>query len=1163
MQIISLQHDIVLGLIIYTVLKIKSINDGLRNFLIESLISAHLLTKCVNDENEDVSPGTIAPPEVKMPSKSRLFASDEELGKRDDDHKPSISNSWLPRRKLPAIRKRRIASFIAACVFIYFFIQNIPVLGPADFRSRQYGSTRYQNTSPGGEVQEATLEDPRRVIPPEAAVQGRNTVQQEIRDYDGPVRFYHLATSLHGIAHTSGHKLTNKNILFAASDLKSASLVIPLACEMARWKRNYVHMVFMGRDEVPLDDIKDMNGADEDACGIFWHDARPDYAVESSDRRMETSIAGALNHIEQFMHPQAVITANIQAEDDFFSRAIRAKIKDLKQTHIELPGEAENISWLARLNAVSLRAWHTASVDVVVQAPNDAAGSIIRMLQSLKTAYYDGFLPPRLIIELPQKVDEDTKLYVDNFIWPPRQFQGHLPNNQLHIRRRIPDKTLSSEEASIRFIESFYPSHAGNSHVLVLSAQVELSPIYYYYLKYMLLEYKYSTTERNNASSHLLGISLESPSIYLNGTAEFQPPTGGPLRHAKHDESFDAVSWPFLWQAPNSQATLYFSEMWLELHSFLSHRYLASKHSSTEKHHRERRKRVTEQYPAWMEYMLDLMRARGYYTLYPNLPTSSSSSSKTSGTSGSDLLAIVHNELYQLPEEFRQSLRPSQTDEAEYAPEHTSSILELPKDYLVAHHTSASKQDALNVERPLLKNLLPFLAPAPKSSKQFRENDDYIPASFPPLFSLPLLDYLGNPVSPREMQDSAEAISVGYRQLAGGCSEQDAMNNKREVVPRSADDLFCIDEPDLDDDFIPPIVTKAPTKKSSTQKSSIEEDSDLEVTDDDNERQPPRKTKPNAKYDDENEDDETPPPVKAAKPVKASTTTRVFGAQGVAATIDRVTNAANYEATARAGMKAKLEQGKAYDALPIVSVEESKLTDMERAELNDWKESERKSEADEAKKGTSERKATSEHDTAPSEDSYKRRIPIEDDDIARSHAGGDAMKPVLDPSLQGKHPAAKAERERASENEPSRSDTTHDRATAFEAAAESEILAKGGKISGRIRGWDEGDIDEGAIAETQRKPVVLKAEERMLGKGRKTTSEHESDAAGTAEADDLEAKPKQEGRTQARPPYPAGEREEVAAPRRVEGDGKAPRRPPVNIDDYENVPRARSFEERE
>ena len=59
--------------------------------------------------------------------------------------------------------------------------------------------------------------------------------------------------------------------LFAAASLKSASILLPIACEMANRERNYVHFAFMGRDDISMDILKSVNLGDAKECSIIIH----------------------------------------------------------------------------------------------------------------------------------------------------------------------------------------------------------------------------------------------------------------------------------------------------------------------------------------------------------------------------------------------------------------------------------------------------------------------------------------------------------------------------------------------------------------------------------------------------------------------------------------------------------------------------------------------------------------------------------------------------------------------------------------------------------------------------------------------------------------------------------------------------------------------------
>ena len=201
-----------------------------------------------------------------MPSLGRMFAGDEELGKKDDDHRPArttaISQPWSVRRPGQGWRKRRIVYLLCAALFAYLFVQNIPTgLGSNALR----GDSRVPSPPRGIRLPQS-LSDSKSKRPPRPA----NPSKAEEHYHDGPIKFYKLAASLHTAARLGGQAASNKNVLFVASSLTSVAELVPLACEMARWERNDVHLAIMGRDEMPISEIKEVNGAVED-CKIYWH----------------------------------------------------------------------------------------------------------------------------------------------------------------------------------------------------------------------------------------------------------------------------------------------------------------------------------------------------------------------------------------------------------------------------------------------------------------------------------------------------------------------------------------------------------------------------------------------------------------------------------------------------------------------------------------------------------------------------------------------------------------------------------------------------------------------------------------------------------------------------------------------------------------------------
>ena len=382
---------------------------------------------------------------------------------------------------------------------------------------------------------------------------------------------------------------------------------------------------------------------------------------------------------------------------------------------------------------IDFLAWSTTYVDLLIQAPTGSSGSLVRLLKSIENADYFGFRRPHLTIELPSEVDPPTWDYLQKLTWPPLEWSGAAHASQVTLRHRIDRRTVTEYEASARLVESFYPARTKNSHVLLLSPQVELSPLYYHFVIYSLLEYKYSAHGQvAKDAPNLLGFSLELPSFYLNDTTAFTPPV-------KKGEPTS-----FLWQSPNSNAALYFGDRWIEFHSFLTARL--SKPPTT------RRKWISEKHPSWLEFLLEFMRARGYSLIYPNFP------------SYEDSIATIHDELYQVPEEF-----PEKAQAADL------SIPDLdPNVPLTDDLDPRSRKGPPNTETTLLSSdLITFL---PNSG------------DLPELSDMPLLSYNGLNMSRELSTEAATAFSQTYQREVGDCGAPSDITPRQ---PNSALDLFC------------------------------------------------------------------------------------------------------------------------------------------------------------------------------------------------------------------------------------------------------------------------------------------------------------------------------------------------------------------------------------
>jgi 26S proteasome regulatory subunit N1 len=230
--------------------------------------------------------------------------------------------------------------------------------------------------------------------------------------------------------------------------------------------------------------------------------------------------------------------------------------------------------------------------------------------------------------------------------------------------------------------------------------------------------------------SNLFGVSLELPLLQPTNDEPFQQPNLGKTQFAKQNTPGSLPL--FLWQAPNSNAALYFGEKWAELHSFLSQR-LAAKDTATNSLKQE--KVISKRYPAFLEFMHELLRARGYYLLYPAFPVN-----------GRLSIAKFHDDLFQIPEEFAKDSSESRSN---------------------------GRQGLGSPERSLSEasTLMPLL--------------DTFSLELPDISHLPLLSDRGKEMSGPDFAHETENYLGKFRVRYGGCPEDLLVDDM------SAEELFC------------------------------------------------------------------------------------------------------------------------------------------------------------------------------------------------------------------------------------------------------------------------------------------------------------------------------------------------------------------------------------
>lgn len=181
-----------------------------------------------------------------MPGPQRRFHVDEELGKKDDDHKPGtkgpLGRSWQQRRLPNGPRRsiiKRIALGLLVLIGFYYFIKNMPTdlkqprqrpsymppAGPNAPGSKTVPNSYESNSRTADEETDTPVHNfngvcirclfvgwetcGTRIFPPMATADF----------YSQPIKFYQLASTLHAVTHTRGSELINQNVVGAGNSI--------------------------------------------------------------------------------------------------------------------------------------------------------------------------------------------------------------------------------------------------------------------------------------------------------------------------------------------------------------------------------------------------------------------------------------------------------------------------------------------------------------------------------------------------------------------------------------------------------------------------------------------------------------------------------------------------------------------------------------------------------------------------------------------------------------------------------------------------------------------------------------------------------------------------------------------------------------------------------
>ncbi|CAG7847817.1 SubName: Full=Uncharacterized protein {ECO:0000313/EMBL:CCA77893.1} [Serendipita indica DSM 11827] len=278
----------------------------------------------------------------------------------------------------------------------------------------------------------------------------------------------------------------------------------------------------------------------------------------------------------------------------FASKSRRYGYEDTVFVHLD-EQDLQHCAWMATLSLNEWKAWHQPNLEITV-ITNTRPRSLSRLLASLNSALYFGHNTIPLTICMELTADPDTRHIVQNFTW------GH---GRVHVRHRVVMGGLIPA-----IVESWYPS-SDHSYGLILEDDVEVSPLYFAWIKMSLLRYRYGSEAETRPS--LYGISLYSPK-----NIELRPKGRIPwsAQSLFREEDLALPQSPYLSSTPCSWGAVYFPEVWREFHDYLvlrlSEQFVPLDAIIVPNIRSNRWKK------SWKRFFIEMVWIRGLVMLYPN-----------------------------------------------------------------------------------------------------------------------------------------------------------------------------------------------------------------------------------------------------------------------------------------------------------------------------------------------------------------------------------------------------------------------------------------------------------------------------------------------------------------------------------------------------------------
>ncbi|KAG2206933.1 hypothetical protein INT46_005453 [Mucor plumbeus] len=378
--------------------------------------------------------------------------------------------------------------------------------------------------------------------------------------------------------------VATKPILFYVDSNQDFEHLAPLICKFESKEEIDLHVVTSGSlrglsDQQIRSSLPSLCGYDDFPTRVIVHDLS--MLHESTDWNLVNDVLHRLTRILSVVRPVLMI----HTLENELAISVDAVSKIVNVPSIYLPTQdISHVTWMTELSLDTLSKWNSFDIKIMITT-DKKPHALARLLNSATNAHYLGDKVD-LTILMDQTTDKVTQTLVNNYNW-----KKGLKN----IRHRI----ATSPKSPI-FVESWYPA-SNHEYAIILNNDVELSPMFYIWAKYAILQYRYESF-----SEQLFGISLYSPQILETD------PSGRRLFNASNLVQGNA----YLMQLPSYAGAVYFPEHWREFHDYITAR-TADINGFEMQEIAIPNLRSSEWDRSWRKYLEELIYLRSYVMLYP------------------------------------------------------------------------------------------------------------------------------------------------------------------------------------------------------------------------------------------------------------------------------------------------------------------------------------------------------------------------------------------------------------------------------------------------------------------------------------------------------------------------------------------------------------------